>query len=96
MSDDTRLKYGRIRTNRTYESNLAHILFIFDEYLQSKIRKSILIITIDNFIDELNKYIGAGFFSMKEVPAEIIRKLTSIIDGEPPIVGEEPFIFHKL
>jgi hypothetical protein len=96
LSDETRLKIGRVRTNRTYESNLVHILSIFDEYLIRGVRKSVLIITIDTFIDELNKYIGAGFFTMKEVTADIIRKLSEIIDGEPPIVGEEPYVFHRL
>jgi hypothetical protein len=96
LSDETRMKIGRVRSNRTYESNLAHILSIFDEYLIRGVRKSVLIITIDTFIDELNKYIGAGFFSMKEVPMDIIRKLREIIEGEPPIVGEEPYAFHIL
>jgi hypothetical protein len=96
LSDETRLKIGRVRTNRTYESNLAHILSIFDEYLIRKIRKSVLIITIDTFIDEVNKYIGAGFFTMKEVPVDIIHKLREIIEGEPPIIGSESYFFHTL
>ncbi len=96
MSDQTRMKIGRTRKYINYETILINIMFMFDEYLKRGVRKSMLIITIDNFIDELNTYIEAGFFTINEVPLEIISKLNKIIDGEPPIIDGEPFIFHKL
>jgi hypothetical protein len=96
LSDETRLTFGRVRSNRTYESNVSHAIFLFDEYLKKGIRKSALIITFDNFIDDLNTYIEAGFFTMNEIPYDIISRLRAIIGGEPPIVGGEPYFFHTL
>jgi len=96
LSDEARIKYGKIRVNRTYESNVSHTIFMFDEYLKRGVRKSALIITFDNFIDDLNEYIEAGFFTVNEIPTEIITRLREVLAGEPPIVGGEPYFFHTL
>jgi hypothetical protein len=96
MTSDVRMKYGRARLNVSYTFLFTHLISILDTYLKSATRKSQLIITIDNFMVDLNTEIESGHFSIDEVPVEIMSKLTAIVEGEPPLVDGEPFTFHIL
>ena len=96
MTNDTRMKFGRTRLNVSYTFLFDHLIYLLNSYLISATRKPQLVITIDNFIVDLNAEIESGRFTIREVPAEIMGKLTGIVKDEPPLVDGEPFIFHKL
>ena len=96
MTDDTRMTFGKTRLTISYKFLFEHLTSMLTSYLTSATPRYNLILTIDHFIEDLNRAIGSGEFTMKEVPDEVIRKLSEIIDGKPPLMNEEPYIFHRL